>query len=80
MSQKIARAAQYVRMSTEMQQYSIANQSEVILAYAAGRGLAIVKTYEDGARSGLHLKGRPALRELLADVEGGRADFDVILV
>jgi DNA invertase Pin-like site-specific DNA recombinase len=41
------RAAQYVRMSTDHQQYSTLNQADAIAAYAAQRGLTIVKTYED---------------------------------
>ena len=36
------RAAQYVRMSTEHQQYSTENQSEVIARYAAQHGMEIV--------------------------------------
>ncbi|MBP1298405.1 recombinase family protein [Bradyrhizobium elkanii] len=36
------RAAQYVRMSTEKQVYSIANQMAVIAAYASAHRLAIV--------------------------------------
>ena len=38
------RAAQYVRMSTEHQQYSTENQADVIREYAAARGYEIVKT------------------------------------
>ena len=33
-AQKALRAAQYVRMSTELQRYSIENQAAVIAAYA----------------------------------------------
>jgi len=80
MSQSIAKAAQYLRMSTDMQRYSMENQSEVIGLYAASRGLTIVKSYEDGGRSGVSLDGRPALKSLLDDVTSGRADFSTILV
>jgi DNA invertase Pin-like site-specific DNA recombinase len=72
------RAAQYVRMSTENQQYSIINQSETITQYARQHDMEIVRTYNDAAKSGLTV--RPALRELIADVEGGLADYSVILV
>lgn len=41
-------AAEYVRMSTEHQRYSIENQQARIREYAASRGLKIVKTYADG--------------------------------
>lgn len=73
-------AAQYVRMSTDMQKYSIENQSEAIALYAAVRGLTVVKTYEDAGRSGVSLHGRTALQALLADVSCGRTDYSTILV
>ena len=47
------RAAQYVRMSTEHQQYSTANQADKILDYAAHHGFEIVRTYADEGKSGL---------------------------
>ncbi len=74
------RAAQYVRMSTEHQQYSTHNQSDKILEYAATRGIEIVRTYADEGKSGLSIGGRAALQKLIADVEAGTADFNVILV
>lgn len=73
-------AAQYVRMSTEHQQYSTENQSDKILEYAAKRGIEIVRTYTDAGRSGLSFDGRPALRQLIEDVKSGSADFKIILV
>ena len=39
------RAAAYVRMSTEHQQYSTSNQMDVIREYAKRRGLEIVKEF-----------------------------------
>src|SRR5690348_3900725 len=74
------RAAQYVRMSTDHQKYSTANQAEVIEAYARGRNLDIVRTYADEGLSGLGIGGRDGLKTLLADVESGRCDFNCILV
>lgn len=74
------RAAQYVRMSTEMQQYSIENQAAAIAIYAAQNGLKIVQSYEDAARSGLRIEKRDGLKRLLSDVVSGRADFSRILV
>jgi DNA invertase Pin-like site-specific DNA recombinase len=76
----VRRAAQYVRMSTEHQHYSIGYQCTAIGEYARQRGLAVVRTYSDEARSGLTIGERPALRALLADVVGQTADFEVILV
>jgi DNA invertase Pin-like site-specific DNA recombinase len=74
------RAAQYVRMSTDKQQYSPLNQMAAIAAYAARRNLAIVQTYADDGRSGLAVNGRTALQSLLRDVRNGKADYEVILV
>lgn len=74
------RAAQYLRMSSEHQRYSLANQTQAIAQYAVARGYKIVKTYSDAARSGLTLKGRAALKQLLADAVTGSQDFDVVLI
>ena len=41
------RAAQYVRMSTERQDYSITNQMAAIESYALLNDFQIVKTYAD---------------------------------
>jgi DNA invertase Pin-like site-specific DNA recombinase len=75
-----ARAAQYVRMSTDHQRYSTENQKDAIAAYAASHNLTIVRTYADEGRSGLSIEGREALRQLIDDVRCGRADFSVVLV
>src|ERR1035438_8062362 len=76
----LTRAAEYVRMSTEHQQYSTENQSEVIRQYSENRGMAIVRTYTDAGKSGLRIDGRDALKQLIHDVEHGTADFSDILV
>ena len=74
------RVAQYVRMSTEHQQYSIENQMAAIEDYAKLHDLQIVRTYSDEARSGIDLAHRPGLRSLLDDVVTCRADFSGVLV
>jgi DNA invertase Pin-like site-specific DNA recombinase len=74
------RAAQYVRMSTEHQRYSTENQADAIQQYADRRGREVVRTYADEGKSGLRLDGRDALKRLIEDVQGGRADFSTILV
>src|SRR4051795_447900 len=79
-SEKAQRAAQYVRMSTERQQYSIQNQAAVIAAYAHAHNLTIVRTYRDEGESGLLIKNRAGLLQLLEDVQAGEADFGHILV
>jgi len=74
------RAAEYVRMSTEHQQYSTDNQGDAIRKYAEQRGYEIVKTYADEGKSGLNIGGRHGLQQLLDDVENDRADFTVLIV
>jgi DNA invertase Pin-like site-specific DNA recombinase len=74
------RTAEYVRMSTEHQQYSTENQQDVIRQYAETRGMQIVRTFTDAGKSGLTIDGRGALQQLIHDVESGKADFSVILV
>src|SRR6516164_6034621 len=74
------RAAEYVRVSTDQQQYSIRNQQAAIAEYAAAHGFEIVRTYADPARSGLDIKHRPGLQSLLDDVLAGRADYEAVLV
>ncbi len=76
----LLRAAEYVRMSTEHQQYSTENQADKIREYAAHRGIEIVKTYADAGKSGLNIGGRLALQQLIKDVEAGPVDFQMILV
>ena len=74
------RAAEYVRMSTEAQEYSIVNQQAAIGVYAARHQFEVVKTYSDPAKSGLDIKHRPGLQALLDDVLSGRMDFKAVLV
>jgi DNA invertase Pin-like site-specific DNA recombinase len=76
----LIRVAQYVRMSTEYQKYSTANQSDANHAYAHSRGMQIVRTYADEGRSGLSIGRRNALLQLIKDVQSGKADFEAILV
>jgi DNA invertase Pin-like site-specific DNA recombinase len=73
-------AAQYVRMSTEHQQYSLENQSLAIQKYAECHDFEIVQTYTDSARSGVVLKHRAGLQRLLRDVVQGSCGFRAILV
>jgi len=73
-------AAQYVRMSDEGQQFSIENQKAAIQEYAQRHGFEVVKTYADAGKSGVVLKHREALRELLQDVLRGDAAYKAILV
>jgi DNA invertase Pin-like site-specific DNA recombinase len=72
--------AQYLRMSTEHQRYSLENQAATIHCYAMRYGFEVVRTYSDGGRSGLLFKNRPALNELLRDVISGNTSFNAVLV
>ena len=74
------RAAEYVRMSTDHQQYSIANQSATIALYAAAHNLGIIRSFVDGGKTGVTIKRRRGLQGLLDVVESGMADFSVIIV
>ena len=80
MTGDLIKAAQYVRMSTEHQQYSTENQAEVIREYARKRGIQIIRTFCDSGKSGLRIDGRNALKELLDIVEHKKPDFSMILV
>jgi DNA invertase Pin-like site-specific DNA recombinase len=73
-------AAQYLRMSTEHQQYSLENQSAAIRKYAEMHNFEVVCTYSDAARSGLVLRRRMGLQQLLKDVVGGASGYRAILV
>ena len=72
--------AEYVRMSTEHQQYSTQNQGAKIREYADRHGYLIVRTYADDGKSGLRLDGRAGLKQLLCDVEAGAVPFKAVLV
>jgi DNA invertase Pin-like site-specific DNA recombinase len=76
----LRRAAQYVRMSSEHQQYSIANQSAAIALYAAAHNLGIIRSFVDGGKTGTTIKRRTGLQELIRTVESEAADFVEILV
>ena len=73
-------AAQYIRMSTEHQQYSTENQAKIIAQYAEQRGYKILVSYADGGRSGLTFGGRRSLKQLIQDVQDGQTAFKNILV
>jgi DNA invertase Pin-like site-specific DNA recombinase len=67
-------------MSTEHQQYSIANQTATLSLYAAAHNVGIVRSFVDQGKSGTTIKGRTGLQELLRIVQLGQADFDRVLV
>ena len=52
----------------------------MIARYAEELSLKVIRTYTDAAKSGLHLKNRDGLKQLLKDVVEGNRDYRVILV
>jgi hypothetical protein len=73
-------AAQYVRASTDRQEYSATNQATVIAEYAERNGFSIIKTYDDPATSGVVLRLRKGLQSLVKDVVHGEVSYKAILV
>jgi DNA invertase Pin-like site-specific DNA recombinase len=74
------RAAQYLRVSTKSQAHSLPQQAAEIADYAARHGYMIVRNYSDEGRSGVRLRGRAAMKQLLTDVFTANRDFDAVLV
>ena len=65
-------AAIYIRVSTEEQAkqgFSLAGQEEALKNYCAAMGYEIYKVYRDGGKSAKDMVHRPAMQELLQDVE-----------
>jgi DNA invertase Pin-like site-specific DNA recombinase len=73
-------AAQYVRVSTERQEYSLDFQFAEIAKYAQRHGFVISQTYCDEARSGLVIEKRAGLARLLRDVTTREHCYTAILV
>src|SRR6202048_3476468 len=73
-------AAAYVRMSTDLQQFSTENQLDTIRRYAEQRGYKMIRVFEDSGRSGLNLDGGNGINSLMREVQSGTADFQAILV
>ena len=73
------RVAQYLRMSTDHQQYSLHNQSEYIKNYAEKHNMEIAYTYDDAGKSGVSIVGRHSLQQLLSDVEQKKINIQAVL-
>jgi DNA invertase Pin-like site-specific DNA recombinase len=67
-------------MSTDGQEFSMKHQEAAISAYASHHNFSIVRTYADPGRSGVGIKHRHGLKQLLQDVIGGSAGYKAILV
>ena len=78
---QIKRVALYCRVSTEEQAnegYSISAQLQVLRQYTQLYGWEIAEEYIDEGKSGKNVKGRPAMRKLVEDVEKDK--FQAVLV
>lgn len=77
--EKKIRAACYVRVSTENQieNYSIDEQISRLKAYCQAKDYVLVKIYTDGGWSGGNIN-RPALQQLLKDIQSGGIDSVVV--
>jgi DNA invertase Pin-like site-specific DNA recombinase len=76
---ELVAAAQYLRKSTDRQEYSLPFQRAAISSYAARHNFDIITTYTD-AKSGLSLKHRAGLTQLLNDAILGTQPYKAILV
>jgi len=65
-------------MSDDGQQFSIRNQQAAIEEYAKQHDFVVVRTYEDAGKSGLALKDRAGLRQLIQDVISGKPNYKAI--
>jgi DNA invertase Pin-like site-specific DNA recombinase len=80
MDATIIPVAQYLRMSTEHQQYSLDNQIAANKEYADRNGFTVIRSYVDSGKSGLALKHREGLAQLLHDVTAEEQPYQAILV
>jgi DNA invertase Pin-like site-specific DNA recombinase len=67
-------------MAAVCQNNPTSKQMDVIQEYARRNNMEIIKVYSDEGKSGLNIKGRDALLQMLADAQSGRAGFFHILV
>jgi DNA invertase Pin-like site-specific DNA recombinase len=73
-------AAQYLRASTDRQEYSISYQTQTIANYAEKWGFRVVETYSDPGTSGVVFRKRTGLQKLIRDIVQGQACFQAVLV
>ncbi len=73
------RTALYLRMSSDAQEGSIAQQREAATLYAADHNLVIVAEYIDEGISGVDsVSKRPGFQRMVADAQDGRFDFSLV--
>lgn len=78
--QGIRRAAQYLRMSTLNQEFSLDNQAHFIRQYAQDHNYEILHTYDDAGKSGVTASGRHDFNKLINDILFKEISIDAVLV
>jgi DNA invertase Pin-like site-specific DNA recombinase len=73
-------AALYIRVSSDQQIQSLEYQRSTLETYALANGFGVVRVYVDQGKSGLTVRSRGGLKELLHCVLSGEAPFTAILV
>lgn len=74
------KAGLYIRVSTPQQEkegYSIEAQTDKLKAYALAKDYSVFKIYTDAAFSGAKLE-RPALNEMIQDIEDNKIDVVIV--
>lgn len=74
------RVAEYLRMSTDHQQYSLQNQSTFNQDFAKKHDMEIIVSYADSGKSGVTIAGRQGLQQLIEDVTRHLLDIEAVLV
>lgn len=74
------RVAQYLRMSTNLQEFSLDNQAQFIKKYANEHNMEILYTYDDAGKSGVSTTGRHDFNKLVNDVLTKEINIDAVLV
>ncbi len=74
------KAAQYIRMSTDHQPLSLGTQMEAIATYSKAHNIEVIRTYQDEGKSGLTIRKRLGMQQLLKDVMEPDCPFERVLV
>ncbi|SQH42306.1 Recombinase [Salmonella enterica] len=74
------RVAEYLRMSTDHQQYSLQNQSTFNQDFAKKHDMEIIVSYTDSGKSGVTIAGRQGLQQLIEDITRRRIGVEAVLV
>lgn len=80
-TEKYRAVAYYRHSAQDRQENSVEIQQDQVRQFARENDIKIVREFIDRGKSGLSTDGRDAFNEMISDyVEGGKEDFDFILV